>query len=371
METRKIPPVRVVFEQEDKAEILAKIDGVLSSGMVAMGNNVRAFEAFWCEYLNSRNSVAVANGGSGLELVMTALDLKGKDVLVTTNTFIATVNAVIKSGANPILVDIDPETSSPSLSNLVAKVTPNTGAVILVHIGGIISPEIEKINEWCKENNFHLIEDAAHAHGSSIFGKRAGKFGIAGVYSFYATKVITSCEGGCVVTDDDLLAEKIRLMRDYGKKSAWESIHTCLSMNHRMCEINAIIGLSQAKKLDSFVAWRHRIAEKYIEAFNGRFKIVIPEERSSWYKFMIILPDEMNKDVFKKKLKEINISLPGSVYDIPVHRQPVASELNVAGVFPGADYFCKKHVCLPIYYSMSDDEAGFVIDGINQVVNNW
>ncbi len=359
-----VPPMKVVFEEADRAAILEEIDRCLASGWVATGKNIKALEEFWAEYCRCSYGVACSNGGAALELIMKALDVEGKDVLVPTNTFIATANAVTLAGGDVVFLDTDPRTMGVTLEEIQRRVTERTAAVIVVHIGGIISPELPAIAAWCKDRGISLVEDAAHAHGSEADGKRAGQFGVAAAYSFFATKVITSGEGGMVVTNDSGLAEKCRGLRDYGKISEWESVHAVLSTNYRMNEIASIVALSQARRLDDFIAAREEVARRYTDALSGRLELVLPEGRSSWYKYIALLPEGVDRLAFKSGLKERGVSMAGGVYELPVHLQPLLASEQQRTDLPWSEDLCARHVCLPIFYTMSTEQVDHVISSI-------
>lgn len=366
-----VPPVSIVFDQEDRERILAAVDDCLASGMVAGGKNVEAFEKWWARYCRTKHGIGCSSGGAALEIIMKTLDIKGKDVLVPTNTFIATVNAVIFSGGHPIFLDVDPKTMGVNLEEMKRKRTENTIAAVVAHIGGIMTPEMPVIANWCKEQHIRLIEDAAHAPGSEVDGKRAGQYGIAAAYSFFATKVITCGEGGMVVTNDDELAERCRCLRDYGKKSQWESEHTMLSSNYRMSEIDAIIGLTHAQRLDEFIEYRNRVADRYTEGLQDVLELVLPAERSSWYKYVALLPDRIDRHRLRAQLKEMGITLSGGVYDLPVHLQPVFESYRLRGTLPRSENVCRRHICLPIFYKMTDVQVEHTITSIRSLVDGF
>ena len=367
--TVKVPPVRVVFEDSDRKWIFEQLDEVLGGGMVAAGKKVDEFERFWAEYTGCQHAVAVANGGAALNAIMAGLDIEGKDVLVPTNTFIATANAVIFAGGNPVFLDTDRKTMAVNLEEIREKCTSNTVGVMVVHIGGIITPEIEEIAVWCKGKNIWLVEDAAHAHGSEYNGKRAGQFGLAAAYSFFATKTMTAGEGGMVVTQDEGLADYCRTYRDYGKKSQWESVHTIISPNARISDITAVIGLSQSHRLDEFVESRSSVAERYTEGFKDSLELVLPTGRCSWYKYIALLPKGIDRDQFKSQLRDRGVSLSGYVYDLPLHLQPVFEHLNLKGSLPISEEVCDRHFCPPIFYGMTDEQVDHVIANINDLVS--
>lgn len=370
----KVPPIKVYFPDEDKKQILDKINECLTTGMLAQGKNVKEFEDEFARYLGVKHAIAVNSGGSAIEVVMRALDVKGKEVLIPANTFLATASSVILAGGIPKFVDIETETFSVSLEKLKSARTKNTVGIITVHIGGIVSPWIESIKKWSDENGLWLFEDCAHAHGSKLGEKFAGTFGICSAFSFFATKVITSAEGGMIVTDNSDIASKVKILRDYGKTEPWVSFHTELGANWRMSDIHGIIGLSQLKRLDEFINWREGIANLYTEKLkkNYNVQLILPVGRSSWYKYILLLPKNINRDEFKLKMKEHGVSISGGVYDLPLHKQPVFSgQYNTNEKFTVTEDVCTRHVCLPIYYGMTNEEAEYVIEVLNNVLKGF
>jgi perosamine synthetase len=281
---------------------------------------------------------------------------------VPVNTFAATAAGVLLAGGTVRFVDADPATFSVSLSELKRRRTPKTAGVIVVHIGGIVTPEIEAIRDWCESNGLWLFEDAAHAAGSSFNGKHAGTFGIAGSYSFFATKVITTAEGGMIVTDDDKIAEQCRLLRNHGKPQEWVSYHVLLSDNSRMSELNGILGLSQLRRLDEFIKWREGVAARYTKLLRDipGVQPVLPQSPTSWYKYIVLLPVGVSREQLKKTMKERGVSLGGEVYELPLHLQPIFKEYGQDG-FPLSEDICSRHVCLPLYYGMTEQEVDFVV----------
>ncbi len=364
----RVPPVRVVFEEEDRKQILEAIDECLQSGIVSGGKHIRAFEEFWADYCGIKHAVGCSSGGAALEIILKALDVEGKDVLVPTNTFVASANAIVIAGGSPVFLDTDPATLGVTLDEIKARVTENTGAVMVVHIGGIMSPEMPAIADWCRSRGIPLVEDAAHAHGSEIDGKRAGRYGKAAAYSFFATKVVTSGEGGMVVTDDDAFADACRSIRDYGRKAPGEVVHTRISSNYRLSEIGAIIGLAQVRRLDDFIAHRQGVADRYTAALGDVLELVPTPGRCSLYKYIAYLPKGVERAAFKAALGERAVSLSGAVYDIPVHLQPVYEGLGLAGKLPVSEDVCERHVCLPVFFGMTDEQVEHTIASVRAVL---
>ena len=363
----KIPPVKVIFDENARKEILGRIEDCLTSGMLAQGKYIEEFEDKWAQYLGIEHAVAVSNGSSAIEVAMRILNVQGKEVLVPVNTFAASAISVLLAGGIVRFVDMDAATFSPSLEELKRRVTPKTAGVEIVHIGGIITPEIEKIRDWCQEKGLWLFEDCAHAHGSDMNGKRAGRFGIAGGYSFFATKTMTSGEGGMIVTEDEEFAQKARLLRNHGKPEPWVSYHTELGSNWRLSELNAAVGLSHLTRLDDFISWRDKIARLYSDLLRKvpGITLVLPRARTSWYKYIVLLDARIDKDKLKQSMKEQGVSLSGEVYDVPLHEQPIFQNMT-DGEFPVAEDVCHRHICLPLYYGMSEDEARFVVETLNK-----
>lgn len=367
----RIPPIKVVFSREDITNILTRIEETLSTGMLAQGKYVSEFEQKWADYAGVKHAVAVNSGSSAIEVPMRILGVEGKEVLVPDNTFAATALAVTIAGGSVRFVDTDPQTFSVRLEDIKARRTKNTTGVIVVHIGGILTPEIEAIRQWCEKEGLWLFEDCAHAHGSEFDGKRAGRFGIAGSYSFFATKVMTTAEGGMIVTNDDHLAEQSRLMRNHGKPEPWVSRHTHSGSNFRMSELNAILGLAQLERLDEFIEWREKIAAIYTEGLADMPQLtpILPPYRSSWYKYIVLLPVGQERMNFKQRVKNLGVSLSGEVYEIPLHRQPIFEGLN-QDQFPVAEDVCSRHICLPLYYGMTEEEARFVLSSLRAAMAN-
>jgi len=365
----KIPPLKIQFSKADRKEILRRIDEALDKGFVVMGKNVEEFEREFAKYCGTKYAVAVSSGSSALEISMRILDVKNKEVLIPTNTFFSTATAVLLAGGKVKLVDVNLESFSLDLKNLKKRMTKNTTGIIIVHIGGIISPEIEEIRRWCHKQGLWLIEDAAHAHGSEINKKKAGKFGLGGCYSFFSTKVITSGEGGMVVTDKEDLAQKIKHLRNHGKPEPWVSYHTDLGSNWRMSEFSAAVGLVHLKNLDKFIAWRKKTANLYTKLLEEveEVKPVLPEGESSWYKYIVLIKRGIRRDKLKSLLKERGISLSGEVYEIPLHLQPVFKGI-LKGKFPVAEDICNRHICLPLYYGMTDEEAIYVVENLKEII---
>ncbi len=370
----KIPPARVFFPDEDRQLIMQEIDEALATGQLTLGKHVKMFEESFARQAGMRYAVAVNSGTSSLEIPLRILDVRDKTVLVPTNTFFATPAAVMHAGGRPRFVDADPATLAISLEEIRKRVTEDTAGVIVVHIAGIVTPAMSAIREFCQERGVFLLEDAAHAQGSAVNSMRAGSFGDAASFSFYPTKVMTSAEGGMIVTNRDDIYEEALIYRDQGKADFHSNFHTRLGYNWRMSEPHAIIGRTQLARLEEFIAVRNRIARIYDERLKeipGITTLPLPAGcRSNYYKYVALLDDANDRKALKQTLREdYGVGLSGEVYDTPCHVQPVFSEFS-AGSFPIAADICARHVCLPVHAAMKDEEAEYVVSSISNALKN-
>ena len=360
-----IPPVKIYFPDEDRKQILTAIDECLRTGQLTLGKYVKAFEDKFAKMVGTRYAIAVNSGTSSIEIPLRIFGVKGKEVIVPTNTFFATPGAVLHAGGRVRFVDADPQTFSIDVESLREAIGPETVGVIVVHIAGIVTPRMTEIQEICKEHGLWLLEDAAHAHGASYYGRMAGAFGRAASFSFFPTKVITSAEGGVIATNDVKVYEEALIYRDQGKAESSSNFHTRLGYNWRMSEPHAIIGISQLARLQEFTVARSRIAGIYdrgLKDIPGVQAFRLPEGcLSNYYKYIALLEKGVDRSLLKKQLRErYQVGLSGEVYDIPCHQQPIFRPYS-AGEFPNAEDICRRHICLPIYSNMTDDEAEYVL----------
>lgn len=375
MSFKEIPPVKLCFSEGDIQRIQQDVKKILNSGMLTLGEYTKVFENDFAQLCNVQHAVAVNSGTAALEIALRAMGLrKGQEVLVPTNTFSATAAVVVLIGAKPVLTDIDSKTLCINAENVEKYLTNKTKAVIAVHIGGLICPEIKAIKEICEDHNLILIEDAAHAQGSLLDKKSAGSFGNAGCFSFYPTKVITTGEGGMITTNSSELAEKAKILRDQGKENFNSNIIVEVGYNWRMNEISAAIGLTQLNRLHGFIEQRNKIANYYdkeLSKMSGIKPLKVPKNAlSNYYKYVAFLVPEISRDTFKQKLREKGVRPSGEVYWPPLHMEPIYKRLlNVKeGDFPVAEGVCRRMVCLPIYSQMTMDEARYVTEKIKEAL---
>jgi dTDP-4-amino-4,6-dideoxygalactose transaminase len=367
-----VPAARVDFLPEDRQWIADRIQEVLASGQLTLGQYGTTLEERFAARCGVAHAVAVASGTAALEIILRTLDVEGKDVLVPANTFFATAAAVVHAGGHPVLLDTDPESFGTAPEEVERRLTPNTAGLVVVHIGGIVSRRMPELKALALRKGIWLVEDAAHAHGSSLGGVSAGAFGVAGAFSFYPTKVMTAGEGGMIVTGDERLAAEARIYRDQGKASFTQNAHVRLGYNWRLSEPHAIIALKHLERLDDMVAARQRIARVYdgaLDRFAGLVPLAVPTGGvSNYYKYVVMPRRAVDRPALKVALRERHgIALSGEVYEVPIHKQPVFGRW-ADGPLPCAEDVCARHLCLPVFASMTDAQAQQVIDGLKATI---
>ncbi len=367
-----VPAAKIQFLPEDRAWIGERLQEILETGQLTLGKYGTQFEEKFAQLCGCRHAVAVNSGTSALEIILRVLGVEGKDVLVPTNTFFATAAAVVHAGARPVFVEMDPESFAIRPEDMEKCLTPKTVGIIVVHIGGIISHRIRDLEALAQKKGIWLVEDAAHAHGSSRDGTRAGAFGIAGAFSFYPTKVMTSGEGGMIVTSDPKLAEEARLYRDQGKAGFTQNAHIRMGYNWRMSEPHAIIGLKHLDRLPAMISDRQRVARAYdrgLEEFHHLSPLKIRAGGiSNFYKYIAVLKEKGDRKTLKASLRNrYGVSLSGEVYEEPLHKQPVF-ETYASTPLPISEDYCARHICLPIFSGMKEEEILQVLLALKDMV---
>ncbi len=368
----KIPAAKIQFAPEDRAWIADRIQEVLSTGQLTLGKYGVEFEQKFAEFCGVRYGVSVNSGTSSLEIILRSLGAEGKDILVPTNTFFATAAAVIHAGGNPVLVDTDPESFGLRPEDVERQLTPKTAGFIVVHIGGIVGRHLPALVDLARKKGIWLVEDAAHAHGSTYGGTSAGAFGIASSFSFYPTKVMTSAEGGMIVTNESSIVEEAKRYRDQGKESFTQNLHTRLGYNWRMSEPHAIIGLRHLLRLPTMIAERQataRIYDQALDQFKNLYRLKVPEGGTcNYYKYIAVLNERRDRKELKSLLRQrYGVSLAGEVYEDPLHKQPVFAKYLLRPL-PVSEDLCARHICLPIFSGMEEADAQQVIRSLHEVI---
>jgi dTDP-4-amino-4,6-dideoxygalactose transaminase len=367
-----IPAAKIQFLPEDRAWIADRLQEILEAGQLTLGKYGAQFEERFAQLCGCHYAVSVNSGTSALEIILRTLGIEGKDILVPTNTFFATAAAIVHAGGRPILVEMDPESFAIRPEDVERCLTPKTVGIIIVHIGGIISRRIGELQDLSQRKGIWLVEDAAHAHGSSCDGVSAGAFGIASAFSFYPTKVMTSGEGGMIVTNDPKMAEEARIYRDQGKASFTQNAHIRMGYNWRMSEPHAIIGLRHLERLPAMISDRQRVALTYDEGLKG-FHHLTPLKIPSggvcnYYKYIVILKEKRDRKTLKTLLRDrYGVSLSGEVYEEPLHKQPVFKPYASSSL-PVSEDYCARHICLPIFSGMKEEEVLQVLRALKELI---
>ncbi|MGW3040354.1 DegT/DnrJ/EryC1/StrS family aminotransferase [Kitasatospora sp. NPDC001159] len=366
-----VPAARIVFDENDRAAVADAVTEMLTTGALTLGPWTERFEqAFTAEH-GASHAVAVSSGTAALEVILRTVDVRGRDVVVPAVTFYATAGAVVHAGGRPVFADVDPATLALSPETLAATLTPDTAAVVLVHIGGLVTPQVNALRALCDQRGIPLIEDAAHAHGSSYNGRAAGTFGLAGAFSFYPTKVTTSGEGGMILTESPELRDEARIYRDQGKGSFGTNHHVRLGYSWRMSELHAAVGTVHLRRLKEFIETRRAVARRYdtaLAGLDGLEPVLEPAGcRGNYYKYVALLPPGVDRAAFKRAVaQEYGVRLSGEVYDLPLHLQPVLEPYR-GGPLPAAEDVCARQVCLPVHSDMTEDEVELVIEAVSAV----
>jgi perosamine synthetase len=356
------------FSPQDIAYITGEFRRLLEEHeFLTLGRYGEQFEQEFAQYHGAPHAVATNSGTGALEIILRTLNVAGKEVLVPTNTFAATAFAVIRAGARPVFADIRSDlTLDPA--DAARRITDQTAAVITVHIGGLISPATIEVSALCRSHNIPLVEDAAHAHGSTLDGKAAGAFGVAAAFSFFSTKVMTTGEGGMIVTTDERLAREARVLRDQAKIGGG-NYHESDGYNWRMPEVQAIMGLAQLRRLDEFIMRRQEIAAIYdrlLSGVPGLELLPVPARvRHNYYKYIAFVHGVTPEELKVRLRRDYQITLGGYVYELPLHEQPVFRAFYQESL-PVAEELCRRHICPPIYPELTDAQAEFVGQTLRQ-----
>ncbi len=339
----------IPFEEEYRKKFYALEEKIFASNMWSEGEMLHTFEDKFSEYTHT-GARAIADGGAALLAILSYIGVKGKDVLVPSNTFWADTQAVKYAGGNPVFVDCNKNDLCMSFEDMKKKITDNTKAVILVHIGGHIAFETEKIAEYCKLKKIELIEDCAHVHGAWWNGKTGGNYGMAGAYSFYATKTMPLGDGGMVVSENNDLLKYVEEFRNYGKEVIDGHVFYRIKegFNFRLSEFNAALGIVQMERLNHILEWKRELAKKYDELFDNRVKF--PEGMiSGYYKYI----------VFDTPLKQET----GQVFGPRDLGHVIEGEkINM----PNSTWVTEHHKCVPIYLGW--EHADKSVDELKEIL---
>lgn len=370
---KPIPPVCVQITEGD----INAVVGVLRSGMLAQGKNCAAFEEKFGKLTGAKHTMTCANGTCALQLAYEPLFSPGDEVLVPAWTYIATVSMVVARGGVPVFCDADPATYNIDVNDARRRVTARTRAIACTHLYG--NPvDIDAVQSLAKDKGLKVIYDAAQAHLATYKGRGLGEFGDAVTYSLYATKNITTGEGGFVSTNDDALASTIRLLRSHGETQKY--IHGRVGYNYRMTDMEAALGLSQLERLADNNARRRANAEAFGKAIAQIPGLSAPSEtpgaQSIYHLYAVRIDPEAFarpsdgtgvRDLFVKALNAEGV-ITAVHYPRPVTRQP-AFESLVRDFPPVADRLAQTLLCIPVHQGLTERQVGQVCEALHKVAS--
>lgn len=357
-----------VCEPQLGEEELRNVQRCIESSMISggVGQYIREFEEKFSSYCGKRYGVTTTSGTTALHLAIASLGIgKGDEVITSTLTNVATVFAIVYTGAKPVVVDSEAETWNMDETKIEEKITKRTKAILPVHIYGHPC-NMDPITQIAKKHALYVIEDAAEAHGAEYKGRKAGGIGDVGCFSFYANKIITTGEGGMIVTDDPKIAEKARTLKDLAFSKETRFLHYYLGFNYRMTNMQAAIGVAQFGKIDEFIQKKRRIARLYNSLLEDLPGITLPCEKpwakNVYWMYCILIEDGfgMNRDQVMTSLAKAGIET--RTLFIPMNRQPVFHKM---GLFadescPVAEGLSRKGFYLPSGVGLSDDQIKYV-----------
>jgi len=366
------PSIPLVNLQKQYQEMATQIDDavrdVCRRGDFVLGHAVQLFEESFAEYIGVRHCVGVGSGTDALHLILRALGIgRGDEVILPANTFIATAQAVSYAGATPVLVDCDQRTALIDVTKMEEAITPRTKALLPVHLYGQ-SADMDTINAVASRHNLSVIEDAAQAHGGSYKGRKCGSLGVAAGFSFYPAKNLGAYgDGGAVTTNDDALAEEIRLLRNWG--STVKYVHRRLGYNSRLDTIQAAVLNVKLPHLDRWNARRNELAEMYRKALSERSENVrllhVAESTTAHpYHLFVVRLIARDRDRILCELQQDGIGAAVH-YPIPIHLQEAYSGMGKPlGSFPVTEQLAREILSLPLCPYLEDSEAEAVLESL-------
>jgi len=365
------------IDEEDINEVIQ----VLRSDWITTGPKVKEFEDEICEHAACKYAVAVSSGTAALDIAVQALNLpKGSEIITTPFTFVATSNSIIYNDCKPIFADIKEDTRNINPEEIRKRITDRTRAIIYVDYAG--QPcDIKEIKEIAEEHDLYLIEDACHAIGAAYNGKKIGNFADMTIFSFHPVKLITTGEGGAVVTNNEKFYDALKILRNhgidkdagerYGKGAGYAYDMKMLGRNYRITDFQCALGISQLKKLDKNIERRQEIVDIYNEAFDDMGEIVTPRVKPdvnhAWHLYTILL-DGVDRDTFFNEMRKNNVGV--NVHYIPVyHHTYYQKNFNPNPEdYPVTEDVFSRIITLPLFPKMSNEDVKYVIDTIKEVI---
>lgn len=365
-------PIPMASAELDQSDIDAVVE-VLKSGHLALGPKVKEFEAAMQRYCGVKHAIAVNSGTSGLHLIMLALGIgPGDEVLVPSYTFVASVNCILYVGATPIFVDCDPKTFCFDVKSAEKKISKKTKALVVVDVFGHPA-DWDQINAFSQKHNLKVVDDCCEAIGAKYKGQAMGTFGDAGSFAFYPNKQMTTGEGGMIVTNNDEIASMCRGLRNQGREemSQWLE-HRWVGYNFRLDEMSAALGVSQLKRLDSFLESRNQVAQTYNELLANNPYLERPyvskDVTMSWFVYVIKLHSQYHRDDVISGLAAKGI--PARAYFSGIHTQQFLKDISARQQVhvPVTDEIQNRTLALPFHNKLTAAECRTVVAALNEVL---
>jgi len=364
---RTIPIAKPVLGREE----LEAVRRVFESGVLVQGERIRAFEKEFAEYSGVEYAVAVANGTLALDMTLKALRIgPGDEVVTSAFSFIASSNCVLFQGAKPVFADINPRSFNIDTQDVAEKITEKTKAIIPVHLFGQPA-EMDALKEIAQDHGIALVEDAAQAHGAQYKGRKVGGLGDAGCFSFYATKNMTTGEGGMITTNNSELARRTSLLRNHGDTGKYH--HIILGYNYRMSEATAAVGSVQLSKLDKSNERRRKNAEALtngVDKISGLTPPYVKDDvKHVFYQYVVRVEDDypMDRNKLAGHLTKMGVGVAVH-YPTPIYRQPFYKELGYGQtVCPMAEEACKRVLSLPVHPSVNKEDIKYMLSILGDV----
>lgn len=345
-------------------EVADRFEQIIGRTSFVLGDEVSTFEQAFAEYCGSKHAIGVANGTDALVLALRSLGIgRGDEVITAANTFVATVEAIDHAGGTPVLVDCDGETGALEVEQLDEAYSERTSAVIPVHLYGRIAP-MDRVRRWAENRGVPVIEDAAQAHGAEHEGRRPGAWSDLACYSFYPAKNLGAYgDAGAITTDDDDLADRIRMLRDHGSASKYD--HRLVGYNSRLDSLQAAVLNAKLSRLDEWNRQRRQRADDYAEVL-GDLPLGLPpqdgDDRSSVHHLYVVRLERGRRDAFRHHLGERGVGT-GIHYPTPVHLTEAFEPLGYRrGDFPVAEDLADRIVSLPMHPHLASDDVQVVAD---------
>jgi perosamine synthetase len=364
-------PVCIPLLGEKELEYVT--DCIKTNWISSKGKYVEEFEDKFSEYCGCRYGITTTSGTTALHLALASINIKkGDEVIIPASTMIATAFAVIYCAATPVLVDAEPETWNMDVEKIEEKITNKTKAIMPVHIYGHPC-DMDPIMKLAREYELYVVEDAAEAHGAEYKGKKAGGIGDIGCFSFYANKIITTGEGGMVVTNDEEIAERAKSLRNLCfPKEKRIYLHSEVGYNYRMTNIQAAIGLAQFGRIDELAELRRRNAHLYNEYLKDVEGVTLPVEKEGvknvYWMYSILIEAEFGMSMANLATELEKKGIETRTFFIPMHEQPVFQERGLfkGERYPVAEELSRKGMYLPSSSGLKEEEIRLICDAIKE-----